>query len=140
VGGGINFLGNMFNYNGPMQIMYNFTYDNETSEAQVLEAIDSVMDQLAQGVTQEMLDKALVKMRSSLYDELGGQFGLGRADLLCSFALFDDDPARINSLEDEFKKVTPEVVNKTIAEYFRKTNRTVLTVNPLLADNETAKP
>lgn len=140
VGGGINYLGNMFNYNGPMQIMYNFTYDNETSEAQVLEAIDSVMDQLAQGVTQEMLDKALVKMRSSLYDELGGQFGLGRADLLCSFALFDDDPARINSLEDEFKKVTPEVVNKTITEYFRKTNRTVLTVNPLLADNETAKP
>lgn len=139
VGGGINYLGNMFNYNGPMLIMFNFTYDSETSKEEVMAGVDEVMDEVSQGVTQEMLDRALVKMRSSLYDNLGGTFGLGRADLLCSFALFDDDPGRINSLEDEFKKITPEMVNKTVSEYLIKTNRTILTVNPLLANNENPK-
>lgn len=135
VGGGINYLGNMFNYNGPMQWMFNFTYDNETTEADVVAAVDEVINSLKASITQESLDNALVKMRSSLYDNLGGTFGLGRADLLCSFALFDDDPSRINTLEDKFKEVTPEMVNKTIDEYLRATNRTILTVNPLLANN-----
>ena len=138
VSGGINYLGNMFNYNGPMQIMFNFTYDNETSKEQVVSAVDEVMDKLRkQGVTQEMLDNALVKMRSQLYDELGGMFGMGRADLLATFALFDDNPGRINELEEEFKKVTPQLINKTIEEYLRDSNRTILTVNPLLANNKT---
>ena len=94
------------------------------------------MTTINEGITQEMIDKALVKMRSSLYDDLGGFFGVGRADLLCSFALFDDDPYRINSIEGEFKKITPEVMNKTIKEYLRSSNRTILTVNPLLANNK----
>src|SRR5690606_5814541 len=136
VSGGINYLGNMFNYNGPMQIMFDVTYDTETSKKQVMEAVDEVIDGLSAKVDQEMIDKAIVKMRSQLYDDLGGNFGFGRADLLCSFALFDDDPSRINTLENEFKKVTPEIVKKTISEYLRKTNRTILVVNPLLANNE----
>ncbi|MEG9328042.1 pitrilysin family protein [Salinimicrobium catena] len=134
VSGGINYLGNMFNYNGPMQFMFNFTYDNETSKEQVVTAVDEVMNNLK--ITPEMLDNAMVKMRSQLYDDLGGTFGLGRADLLATFALFDDDPARINELEGEFKKVTPELMNKTVSEYLRRSNRTILTVNPLLANNE----
>ncbi|SDL55591.1 Predicted Zn-dependent peptidase [Salinimicrobium catena] len=134
VSGGINYLGNMFNYNGPMQFMFNFTYDNETSKEQVVTAVDEVMNNLK--ITPEMLDNAIVKMRSQLYDDLGGTFGLGRADLLATFALFDDDPARINELEGEFKKVTPELMNKTVSEYLRRSNRTILTVNPLLANNE----
>lgn len=136
VSGGINYLGNMFNYNGPMQIMFDVTYDNETSKKQVMDAVDEVIDGLASKVNQEMIDNAIVKIRSQLYDDLGGTFGFGRADLLSSFALFDDDPARINTLEEEFKKVTPEIVKKTISEYLRKTNRTILVVNPLLANNE----
>ncbi|MBQ4819390.1 insulinase family protein [Aquimarina sp. MMG016] len=140
VGGGINYLGNMFNYKGPMLWMYNFTYDNETSRDDVLAAIEEVMTEIGNGVSQEMIDNAIVKIRSSLYDDLGGTFGLGRADLLCSFALFDDNPERINSIEDEFKKVTPELINKTVKEYLRSTNRTILTVNPLLAKTENTQP
>jgi predicted Zn-dependent peptidase len=71
-----------------------------------------------------------VKIRSSLYDNIGGFFGVGRADLLACFALFDDDPSRINSIENEFKKVTPEVIRKTAKEYLRNTNRTILIVDP----------
>ena len=136
VGGGINYLGNMFNYKGPMIWMYDFTYDNETSREEILSAIDEVMTNLKENITQKTVDQALVKLRSQLYDDIGGTFGLGRADLLCSFALFDDNPERINTLEDEFKKITPEIVKKTIDEYLINTNRTILTVNPLLADNE----
>tara|TARA_R110002072_G_scaffold261258_2_gene419942 strand:+ start:376 stop:1773 length:1398 start_codon:yes stop_codon:yes gene_type:complete len=136
VQGGINYLGNMFNYNGPMQIMFNFTYDNDTTKDEVMAAVDEVIAEVSEGITQEMIDNAIVKGRSALYDVIGGTFGLGRADLLCSFALFDDDPSRINSIEDEFDKVTPEIMNRTVSEYLRKTNRTTLTVNPLLANNE----
>ncbi|NAS13464.1 M16 family metallopeptidase [Poritiphilus flavus] len=136
VSGGINYLGNMFNYKGPMLWMYDLTHDKETSKEDILTAIDEVMADLDNTLSQEMIDRAIVKIRSQLYDDIGGTFGLGRADLLCSFALFDDDPARINSLEEEFKKITPEVVKRTIEEYLRKSNRTILVVNPLLADNE----
>ena len=134
--GGINYLGNMFNYKGPMLWMYDFTYDDENARDEILNSIDEVMSELPEKITQESIDKAIIKIRSQLYDDLGGTFGLGRADLLCSFALFDDDPQRINTLEEEFKKITPEVVQKTIRDYLHKSNRTILTVNPLLAQNE----
>jgi predicted Zn-dependent peptidase len=59
-----------------------------------------------------------------------GLFGFGRADLLASFALFDDDPSRINRIEAEFAAVTPELIQQTAQEYLRSTNRTILTVEP----------
>lgn len=137
IGGGINaYLGSMYDYKGPMLWLYNFTYDNETSKDDIVNSIDEVMVDLRNNVNQEMIDKALVKIRSELYDDIGGTFGLGRANLLCCFALFDDNPARINELEDEFKKVTPEIVKSTIDNYLRETNRTILVVNPLLSENE----
>jgi predicted Zn-dependent peptidase len=136
VSGGINYLGNMFNYKGPMLWMYDFTFDDAGSKDEIMGAIDEVMAGLKEQVDQKMLDQAVVKIRSQLYDDLGGTFGLGRADLLCSFALFDDNPSRINTLEEEFKKIDVETVRKTIDGYLRPGNRTILEVNPLLAENE----
>ena len=69
-------------------------------------------------------------MRSDLYASIEQFAGFGRANLLASFALFDDDPARINKLEEEFGKVTPEVVRKTAQEYLRSSNRTVYAIKP----------
>jgi len=70
-----------------------------------------------------------VKLRSSLYDNLGEIGGLGVVDLLASFALFDDDPARINTLESHFDAVTPELLQKTAQEYLRPGNRTASIFN-----------
>jgi predicted Zn-dependent peptidase len=56
--------------------------------------------------------------------------GFGRANLMACFALFDDDPSRINSLEADFRKVTPQMVERTAREYLRKTARTVLLIEP----------
>jgi zinc protease len=127
--GGINYLGNMYNYNGPMVWMGDLIYDANVSPDSILQQVDKAIGDLSK-VTPEELDLAKIKVRSSLYDNIGGFFGVGRADLLACFALFDDDPNRINSLEDEFKKVTPELIQKTAAEYLRPTNRTILIVDP----------
>ncbi|ARS37717.1 peptidase M16 [Pontibacter actiniarum] len=132
VSGGINAdLGNMFNYNGPMLWMGSLVHDKDVAADSIVSVLDKEIQRLQeQGVDQEMLDLALVKMRSSLYDQVGQMYGFGKADLLASFALFDNNPAKINELEEEFKKVTPELMERTIREYLRPTNRTVLIVNP----------
>ena len=131
VEGGINLLGNMFNYNGPMLLTANLTYDATTKTETVVEAIDAVVEPLrSKPVDQKSLDRARVKLRSSLYDTMGEFGGFGLMDLLASFALFDDDPARVNTLVAQFEKVTPEQVQKTAQEYLRPTNRTIVTVEP----------
>ncbi|MGI4834209.1 MAG: M16 family metallopeptidase [Janthinobacterium lividum] len=130
VSGGINYLGNAYNYSGPMLWMGNLTYDNSVSADSVLGAVNQTIGRLQQqGVSQADLDLALVKLRSSLYDNL--QSGVGRADLLAAFALFDNDPNRINTLEAEFRKVTPAIMQQTVRDYLRPSNRTILIVNPL---------
>ncbi|MEI9918886.1 MAG: pitrilysin family protein [Bacteroidota bacterium] len=128
VGGGINYLGNMFNYNGPMVWMFNFTYDPKVSSDSIMNVVNTAVGEL-NSVTQEDVNMAIIKLRSDLYSSLGGN-GIGRADLLASFALFDDDPSRINTLEAEFKKVTPELIKKTVSEYLVPGNRTILIVDP----------
>src|SRR6202035_646894 len=93
--------------------------------------IDSSIEPLrTKLVDQKMLDRALVKLRSDLYDTIGGQGGFGLVDLLASFALFDDNPARVNSLVTEYEKVTPALIQKTAQEYLRPENRTVLEIQP----------
>jgi predicted Zn-dependent peptidase len=131
VEGGINLLGNMFNYNGPMLLVADLTYDPTTKTETVIEAIDTVVEPLrSKPVDQASLDRARVKLRSSLYDTMGQFGGFGLMDLLASFALFDDDPGRVNTLVAQFEKVTPEQVQKTAQEYLRPSNRTIVAVEP----------
>jgi zinc protease len=131
VEGGINLLGNMFNYQGPMLWTADLVYDPTTKPETVLEAIDSVMDPLLKKpVDQAMLDRARVKLRSGLYDTMGQLGGFGLMDLLASFSLFDDNPGKVNDLIGQFDKVTPDLVMKTAQEYLRSTNRTILEIQP----------
>jgi zinc protease len=131
VSGGINYLGNMFNYNGPMLLAADVRYDAATKPDTVLAAMDAAIEPLRENlVDKELLDRARVKLRSSLYDNLGELGGLGVVDTLASFALFDDDPERINTLESHFDAVTPELLQKTAREYLRTGNRTVIDLEP----------
>lgn len=140
VEGGINYLGNMFNYKGPMLFMADFKTDPGTSPDTVVKAWDNPIEALrTKPVSKEALDRARVKLRSGLYDSIGAVGGFGLADLLASFALFDDNPARINTLVSEFEKVTPQLVQKTAQEYLRPGNRTVLVVETKSAE-ATAAP
>ncbi|NTX07547.1 insulinase family protein [Myxococcus sp. CA051A] len=129
--GGVNELGNQWNYNGPMQWTAYLFHDASTSPEAILKEIDGVVAQLQEKpIDAATLARARVKARSRLYEHVESFLGFGRADLLASFALFFDDPERINRLEDELMKVSPELIQKTAREYLRRENRTVLTVTP----------
>jgi predicted Zn-dependent peptidase len=140
VSGGVNLLGNMYNYYGPMLWASALFYDNNVSADTIVSAMDTVIEPLrTKPIDQKTLDRTLLKLRSSYYNSVGGNNGIGLADLLCSFALFDDNPARVNTLEAEFRKVTPALIQKTAQEYLRPGNRTVLVIQPKTAA-EPAKP
>ena len=129
VSSSVNALGNMFDINGPTIYMIWLFHDKDKSSDDIVKAIDADIDQLRmQPVDAATLDRAKTKMRSYLYDQVEGEFGFGKADLLASFALFDDNPQEINSIEPMFSKVTADLVQKTAQEYLRPTNRTILTV------------
>lgn len=131
INGGINaYLGNMFNYNGPMLFSVDLIHDEKFSPQEILASADTVLAQVQnKPVDQATIDRAIVKLRSGLYDTMSQFGGVGRADLLACFALFDDKPENINQIEANFRKVTPAIIQKTAQEYLRKTNRTVVILN-----------
>jgi predicted Zn-dependent peptidase len=133
---GINWgLGNMFNYEGPMLWMVAVYHDRDKSADSLLKVIDVEIESLRTTlVDSATLERARTKMRSSLYSIVEEFSGLGKLDLLASFALFDNDPSKFNALEDGFAQVTPEQIMKTAAEYLRPTNRTIYTVVPGAVD------
>lgn len=140
ISGGINYLGNMFNYNGPMLFAVDLIHDQNFTPQEILAANDAVIDQIiSKPLPQSELDRAMVKLRSGLYDTMTQLGGFGRADLLASFALFDDNPQGINEIEANFRKVTPAMIQKTAKEYFRKTNRTVVIINTEKQAEKTAE-
>ncbi len=132
VNGGINSgLGNMFNIQGPTLLVGSLYHDRDKSPEQILKVVDEEIDKLRNApLDRATLDRAIVKIRSDLYDAIESTFGFGRADLLGSFALFYDDPNLINGLEERFRSVTPELVQKTAREYLAPANRTVLIIEP----------
>ncbi len=131
VSGGINLLGNMFDYEGPMVWMVSLFHDAQHSPDEILKLADAVIDSLRTvPVDPATLERARVKERADLYNIIGGQAGFGRADLLASYALFDNNANYVNSLEGQFRAVTPAVILRTAKEYLRPTNRTVLTIVP----------
>ena len=128
VGGGINaLLGNMLNYKGPMLWTASLIHDNDVSEAEIVAALDSVIESVrTEAIDAATVERAKVKWRSQFYNDVSSFFGFGRADLLASLALYDDDPESINRFEAEIMNVTPELMLETAQEYLRPTNRTIL--------------
>ena len=132
VQGGINSgLGDMFNVNGPTLWDASLFHDKDKSVDEILKVFDGEIDRVRQTPVDEATrDRALVKVRSALYDKMEQFGGFGKADLLASFALFDDDPNEINRIEAEFRKVTPQLMQKTAQDYLRPENRTILVIEP----------
>ena len=132
VSAGINWgLGNMFNYQGPMLWMASMYHDTGVAADTLLASIDYEMERLrSTPIDAATLARTRTKIRSTLYDMIESQNGLGRLDLLASFGLFDNDPGRINKLEAGFLAVTPAQIQKTAQEYLRRENRTVYTIIP----------
>lgn len=131
VSGGINMLGNMFNYNGPMLWTASLIHEPEVNDSVITGVVDGVVNKLQQQpVSPSTLERAKTKLRSSLYDTIEGFYGVGKLDLLATFALFDDDPSRINDIEAAFERITPEVIQETARTYLKPEKRTLFTVLP----------
>ena len=132
VSGGINWpLGSAYDYNGPMLWSAFLIHGPEVTDDAILADIDAVVKDLQDTlVTPAELARAKTKARSEIYDTVGDGYRFGLVNLLASFALFDDDPGRINRMEAEIEKVTPDLIRKTAREYLRSTNRTVISLKP----------
>jgi zinc protease len=131
VEGGINLVGNMFDYEGPMLWSAYLVHDPASDARAITRDFDAVIARIQrEPVPPAELERALTKIRSALYDVAGSSNRFGLVDLLASFALFDDDPGRVNRIEAEFRKVTPELIQRTARQYLARTNRTRLTLLP----------
>jgi zinc protease len=131
VGGGINLLGNEFTYDGPMLWMLYLIHDAGVAPETILADIDAEIARLQSAPpTAAELARALTKTRAALYDLAGSNTRFGLLDLLAAFALFDDDPARINRLEAEFRAVTPAQIQDVARRYLTPERRTVQVVVP----------
>ncbi|MBM3139440.1 MAG: insulinase family protein [Chloroflexi bacterium] len=138
VDGGINFLGNAFNARTPLLWTSSLVHDPHVAADAILDAFDGVLEEVRVAPLDEAtFARALVKARSAYYDTITGFFypSLGRADLLASFALFDDDPRLINAVPARFDALTPELVHETAREVLAPRNRTVLELEPGLPKN-----
>jgi predicted Zn-dependent peptidase len=121
----------MFDYSGPMLLQADVRYDSANKAEDVLSAMDTAIAPLREKpVDAQLLARSRVKLRSSMYDSMGQFGGFGLVNMLASFALFDDDPARVNTLDEKFQQVTPELILKTAKEYLRPGNRTVIELQP----------
>jgi predicted Zn-dependent peptidase len=131
VGGGINLLGNEFTYDGPMLWMIYLIHDPEAKPEAIIADIDAEIARLqAEPPSTEELERALTKVRASLYDLAGSSTRFGLLDLLASFALFDDDPGRINRIESDFRAVSPALISEVARNYLTPARRTVQIVEP----------
>jgi predicted Zn-dependent peptidase len=111
-------------------------YLNDKTADQVLAAIDGVLlDVRTKGVTDQELANAKNALKSAFFEDLegGGLPRFGRANLLGAFALFDDDPGRINTILQELDKVTVADVRAAAARWLVPTNRTTLDSRPAAA-------
>ena len=133
--GAFNFLGNNWDVRGPMLFTLRVDYLNDKTADQVLSAIDSVLSEVREkGITEAELKQAKTALRSAFLEDLEGGFmpRFGRANLLAAFALFDNDPARINTILEELEKVTVDDVKAAAGRWFVKTNQTSIDSRPAI--------
>jgi predicted Zn-dependent peptidase len=123
--GGLNYGGNEYDYYGPTLMTTRSTYKPGHTSDEVVREMDAVLAEIQKGgVSAKELADAKVRYRSNFYNQIESAFG--RAHVLCTLALFRDDPNQINSLVDGFERVTPDQVKAVAAKYLVPRNRTVI--------------
>jgi zinc protease len=99
------------------------------SVADIEAAIEEEIERVKAGPIEDWeMDKARTSARSSMVSSL--QSSLSRAILLSEYALFYNDPERINTRADEIARVTAADVQRVARQYLVPQNRTVVITNP----------
>jgi zinc protease len=97
--------------------------------ADIEKAIEEEIERVKAGpIADWEMEKARAQARSSLAGSL--QSSLSRAILLSEFALFYNDPERINRRADDIAKVTAADVQRVARQYLTPRTRTVVITNP----------
>lgn len=136
--GGIHYpMGDIFDYNGPVQMVTRILYKPEFTAEQTLSEFDRVIaDVQEKGVPAEELEQVKVKFRSNYYSQLEGGHGgylprYGLMHYLACFTLFDQDPQLANTVLDEFLGVTPAEVQVVAQKYLLQRNRATVIRRPV---------
>jgi zinc protease len=132
--GGID---DLFGYNGPTQMTTRIMHKPEYSAEETLAAFDEVLREVREkGITEDELEQLKVKWRSDYYSTLeGGRGGYmpryGLMHLLACFALFDNQPELVNTIQAGFSKVTREEIQTAARKYLVPENRAIVFRTPV---------
>ncbi len=136
--GGIHYpLGDVFDYNGPTQMVTRILHKPEFTAEQALATFDEVIGEVQQeGIGAEELEQVKVKFRSDYYSQLEGGRGsyvprYGLMHCLACFTLFDHDPQLVNTILDGFLEVTPGQVRAAAQKYLVPRNRAMVIRRPV---------
>ncbi|HXG89926.1 MAG TPA: hypothetical protein VNJ02_16485 [Vicinamibacterales bacterium] len=108
-------------------------HDQDRIIRRVVGPEERLADVRTSGITAAELAQSKTALRSAFLEDMEGGFmpRFGRANLLAAFALFDDDPKRVNTILDELDKVTLDDVKAAAGRWFVSTNRTSIDSRPV---------
>ena len=136
--GGIHYpMGDIFDYNGPIQMVTRIMHKPEYSGEAALAEFDAVIrDVKEKGITADELEQVKVKFRSDYFSTLeGGRGGYmpryGLMHLLACFTLFDGEPQLVNTILDGFLAMTREDVLEVANAYLRREKRAIVFRQPV---------
>jgi zinc protease len=135
--GGIHYpMGDVFDYNGPTQLVTRAYYKPECSADQTIAEFDAAIREVQEkGIGADELAQVKVKFRSDYFSQLEGGHGssvprYGLMHYLACFTLFDNDPNLVNTILDGFLAVTPEQVQRVAQKYLVPHNRAIVIRQP----------
>ena len=129
VEGGINFLGSMYTGQTPLLWSAMLLHDEETPPSEIVEIASGVIERVrTRSLETDELAHAIVKARARLYSQMSwaGYPGIGLSNLLAAYTLLDGDPTLINTIEDRYATMTPDLLRATAETYLAPTRRNVL--------------
>jgi len=139
--GGIHYpMGDIFDYNGPTQMVTRLMHKPECTAEQTIAALDAVIAEVREkGIGEEELEQVKVKFRSDYYSTLEGGHGgympkYGLMHLLACFTLFDNEPQLVNTILEGFLEVKREAVQHAARKYLRPENRAIVFRTPVKND------
>jgi len=131
--GGIHYpMGDVLDYNGPMQMVTRILYRPEFAAEQMIAAFDEVVSEVcARPLPASELEQVKVKLRSDYFSTLEGGLGghvprFGLMHYLACFTLFDGDPNLVNTALDGFLRLTPEELHAAAGRVLRPENRAIV--------------
>lgn len=143
--GGIHYpMDNIFDYNGPTQMVTRLMHKPEYTAGQTIAAFDAVIAQVQEkGTGAEELEQVKVKFRSDYFSALEGGHGgympkYGLMHLLACFTLFDNEPQLVNTILEGFLEVKPEDLRGAAQKYLLPARRAIVVRQPVRRNRQEA--